>query len=122
MGILLTYIDCEFTTLSCAAHANAPEFLKQKWADQVTGTLALLHQAGIVLGDAKPDNVLIAQSGNEVMDNEGFAELNGDAWIIDFDGGYTEGYVEKEKAGTVEGNLQGLANIIKYIFRDENSV
>ncbi|EPE34820.1 hypothetical protein GLAREA_10515 [Glarea lozoyensis ATCC 20868] len=63
MGILLTYIDCEFTTLSCAAHANTPNCLKQKWADQLTETLALLHQAGIVWGDAKPDNVLIARSG-----------------------------------------------------------
>ncbi|RFU31064.1 hypothetical protein B7463_g5292, partial [Scytalidium lignicola] len=105
MGLLLTYIDCDYVTLACAVQADTPASLKQKWADQVTDTLAQLHQAGIVWGDAKPENVLIDGSD--------------DAWIIDFGGGYTRGFVEKDKAGTVEGDLQGLDNIIKHVFEEK---
>jgi len=58
-----------------------------------------------VWGDAKPENVLIDGSD--------------DVWIIDFGGGYTQGFVEKEKAGTAEGDLQGLDNIMKYVFEEK---
>lgn len=93
MGLLLTYMDCQFTTtLACAA--GDPEAVlssKRKCVDQVQDISLKLHEAGIVWGDAKLDNVLV--------------DKNGDACIIDFGGGYTRGYVDKEKAGTVEGDL-----------------
>jgi len=104
IGLLLTYIECNYVTLACAVEPDTPVSIKQKWVDQVTGTLTQLHKAGIVWGDAKPDNVLI--------------DKNDDAWIIDFDGGYTRGFVEREKAGTVEGDLQGLEKIVEYVFRE----
>jgi len=72
--------------------------------DQVTSILAQLHKAGIVWGDAKPDNVLI--------------DKNDDAWIIDFGGGYSRGVVEREKSGTLEGDLQGLEKIVEYVFSE----
>jgi tRNA A-37 threonylcarbamoyl transferase component Bud32 len=72
--------------------------------DQVTGTLTQLHKARIVWGDAKPDNILI--------------DKNNAAWIIDFGGGYTRGFVEREKAGTIEGDLQGLEKIVEYVFSE----
>ena len=59
IGLLLTYIACDFLTLTCAAEAGTPDSIKQKWVDQVTAILTQLHKAGIVWGDAKPDNVLI---------------------------------------------------------------
>jgi tRNA A-37 threonylcarbamoyl transferase component Bud32 len=104
IGLLLTYIDCDFLTLACAVEHDTPVSTRQKWVDQVTDTLTQLHNAGLVWGDAKPDNILI--------------DKNGDAWVIDFGGGYTRGYVEREKAGTVEGDLQGLEKIIEYVFSE----
>ncbi|KAH8756938.1 hypothetical protein BGZ57DRAFT_944677 [Hyaloscypha finlandica] len=93
IGLLLTYIDCDFLTLACAAEPDTPASTKQKWVDQVTGTLTQLHEAGIVWGDTKPDNILI--------------DKNDDAWIIDF-----------EKAGTIEGDLQGLEKTVEYVFSE----
>ncbi|KAF8864637.1 hypothetical protein BDZ45DRAFT_669409 [Acephala macrosclerotiorum] len=104
IGLLLTYVECDFLTLTCAAKPDTPASTKQKWVDQVTGILTQLHKAGIVWGDAKPDNVVI--------------DKNGDAWIVDFGGGYTRGYVEREKAGTIEGDLQGLEKTVEYVFRE----
>ena len=104
IGLLLTYIECDFLTLACAVEPDTPASTKQKWVDQVTGTLTQLHKAGIVWGDAKPDNILI--------------DKNDDAWIIDFGGGYTRGFVEREKAGTIEGDLQGLEKIVEYVFSE----
>ncbi|KAF2790793.1 hypothetical protein K505DRAFT_409621 [Melanomma pulvis-pyrius CBS 109.77] len=100
-GLLLSYIDCRNVTLACAMKPTTPSHLQQQWASQITHTLNRLHNAGIVWGDVKPDNVLI--------------DVNKDSWIIDFGGSYTEGWVEKEIAGTVQGDLQGLAKILEYL-------
>ena len=63
--------------------------------------MAALHEAGIVWGDTKPDNILV--------------DVYGDAWLIDFGGGRTEGWVDPDKAETVDGDLQGLERILKFI-------
>ncbi|KAM0424928.1 hypothetical protein ACHAPT_009729 [Fusarium lateritium] len=70
--------------------AKIPAEVKQRWQAQIQQSVAALHQNGIIWGDAKAENVLID-------DHE-------DAWIIDFEGGYTRGWVDGEKAGTVEGD------------------
>jgi hypothetical protein len=106
IGFLLSYIDCDGRTLEGAVCADTPQHLRQRWADQVISTVKLLHKAGIIWGDAKAANVLV--------------DTNMDTWIIDFGGGFTEGWVEREKAGTVEGDLQGLAKIVDYIFAKTN--
>ncbi|KFY17976.1 hypothetical protein V492_00226 [Pseudogymnoascus sp. VKM F-4246] len=102
MGLLLSYIDCDGRTLEGAVRADTPKHLRQRWAAQITSTVKHLHEADIVWGDAKAANVLV--------------DVNMDSWIIDFGGGFTEGWVEREKAGTVEGDIQGLAKIVDYIF------
>jgi hypothetical protein len=101
-GLLLTYIDADAQTLLCAVNEDTSNLLRQRWSDQVSSALKHLHEAGIVWGDAKPDNVLIDSQDN--------------SWLIDFGGGYTEGWVDKELAETMEGDLQGLARIKEYIF------
>lgn len=66
---------------------------------QLDSALTGLHKAGIVWGDVKTENVLIDGENN--------------AWITDFDCGYTEGLVEREIAGT---DLAGMAKLKKVIF------
>lgn len=59
IGLLLTYVECDFLTLACAVEPDTPAATKQKWVDQVTSTLTQMHKTGIVWADAKPDNILI---------------------------------------------------------------
>jgi hypothetical protein len=42
-------------------------------------------------------------------------DVNEDAYLIDFGGGYTEGWFETEKSNSTEGDLQGLENIKRYL-------
>jgi serine/threonine protein kinase len=102
MGMLLTYIEHD-RTLSLAVRRDTPFPLRKQWMDQISETLAKLHQAGVVWGDAKPENVLVDTANN--------------AWIVDFGGGYTPGWVDEDKAETIEGDLQGMANILTWILK-----
>jgi serine/threonine protein kinase len=58
-GLLLTYIDCECVTLSCAVQPGMQVAQIEKWAAQIQEIVGRLHDAGIVWGDTKPDNILI---------------------------------------------------------------
>jgi hypothetical protein len=100
MGLLLSYIDCENTTLSCAARA-VDSVLHEKWLGQIVHSLKELHARGIVWGDAKPSNVLI--------------DVHDDAYLVDFGGGYTRGWVDRELMNTKEGDSQGLGRIAAYL-------
>lgn len=103
MGLLLSYIDCRGTTLRCIDGRDARySGLWQKWTDQISHTLKHLHSHNIVWGDAKAANVLI--------------DVNGDAYLIDFGGGYTEGWVAKDMANSINRDLQGLESIKRYLF------
>ncbi|QSS64057.1 PKc-like superfamily domain-containing protein [Histoplasma capsulatum] len=66
--------------------------LRKKWLDQITVTLKHLHSQGIIWGDAKAANVLI--------------DVNEDAYLNDFGGGYTQGWVGWENANSIDGDLQ----------------
>ncbi|KAF2754344.1 hypothetical protein EJ05DRAFT_479861 [Pseudovirgaria hyperparasitica] len=100
-GFLLSYIDCANKTLLCAGWDPNQALLREKWVQQITHSIHELHAHQIVWGDAKPDNVLIDE-----LDN---------AYLVDFGGGYTNGWVDKELVNTVEGDLQGLERIAKYL-------
>lgn len=101
LGLLLTYIDCKRVTLSCAVKPGTDVSQRERWAAQIQEAIGQLHDAEIVWGDAKADNVLI--------------DVNDDAWLIDFGGGYTEGWVPKTLAGTMEGDRVALETILEYI-------
>lgn len=103
LGLLLHYIDCKASTLQ---HTVTPEVslsMRQYWAAEIEETIARLHEAGIIWGDAKAANILV--------------DAHNDPWIIDFGGSYTPGWVEKDLAETLEGDKQGLSRILDYIFK-----
>jgi hypothetical protein len=75
---------------------------RQKWGAQIWETVDLLHKIGVIWGDGKPDNVLI----HEVTD---------DAWVIDFGGSYTNGWVDEELMETPEGDEQAVGKILEFL-------
>ncbi|KIH88701.1 hypothetical protein SPBR_07368 [Sporothrix brasiliensis 5110] len=103
-GLLLTYVSDGWEGLLTSRVWSGTPAMRRQWADQVRETVTSLHKAGVVWGDAKPDNVMVDGSDN--------------AWLIDLGGGFTEGWVDKEKAGTKEGDLQGVAKIEEYLMDD----
>lgn len=96
-GMLFTWINTK-GVLSKARADQSTAQLKARWATQIKGALEMLHRRKIIWGDAKAENILI--------------DMDNNAWIIDFGGSYTVGWVDKEKAGTLEGDAQGLARIL----------
>ena len=69
---------------------------------QLEAALSALHETDIVWGDVKAENILIDKDDS--------------AWMIDFGGGYTPGWVDKEVAGTVMGELAGMAKLKRLLF------
>jgi Ser/Thr protein kinase RdoA (MazF antagonist) len=69
---------------------------------QIRGTVDSLHDVGVIWGDGKPDNILI----HDKID---------DAWVIDFGGGYTKGWVDQELLETLEGDEQVLGRIHDFL-------
>ncbi|KAF7858845.1 hypothetical protein EAF04_008887 [Stromatinia cepivora] len=59
-----------------------PKGLRLKWANQIRETVDELHEAGVVWGDGKASNIITDQSDN--------------AWLIDFAGGWSKGWVDEE--------------------------
>lgn len=74
---------------------------RNRWARQIRNTVEIMHQNDLVWGDVKAQNVLV--------------DCCGDAWIVDFDGGWTEGWVDEEFRESKRGDLQGLENMDRYL-------
>ncbi|OJJ65898.1 hypothetical protein ASPBRDRAFT_139214 [Aspergillus brasiliensis CBS 101740] len=101
-GMLISLVDCENLTLSCALRDKVTFAQIKKWEEQIATTVELLHEAGIVWGDVKTNNVLI--------------DKNDDAWVIDFGGGYTQGWVDKKHRETMKGDEEGLFKILERLY------
>lgn len=102
LGLLLTWIDAPKGALQYQYWRRSLE-TRLRWAAQIRETITELHKEGVVWGDAKLDNVLL--------------DKNDTPWIIDFGGGHTPGWVDREKEETVEGDLQGLERIVERLSR-----
>ena len=98
-GILEEFIDGE--KLSELDMEDVSTEQRQKWKQQVQHTITLLHRKNFVWGDVKPDNVLIDKEAR--------------AWLIDFGGSWTDGWVDEHLAETIEGDLQGLDRLMKHL-------
>ncbi|CZR42605.1 uncharacterized protein FPRO_09908 [Fusarium proliferatum ET1] len=107
IGFLEEYIPVsetwELSTLgSIDDVSEIDESRRKKWVSQVRGTVDLLHKTGITWGDGKASNVLIHRETD-------------DAWVIDFGGGWTEGWVDEELSGTVKGDEVAIKKIMEYL-------
>ncbi|KAF4447323.1 hypothetical protein F53441_9120 [Fusarium austroafricanum] len=80
---------------------------RQKWTSQISQTIKYLHEHGLVWGDGKPSNIIIDE--------------HDDAWLIDFGGGFTRGWVDEELEGTKEGDEQALAKIVEFLSEDNGN-
>ncbi|KAI0109123.1 hypothetical protein GGR51DRAFT_512812 [Nemania sp. FL0031] len=99
-GMLFSWIDVK-AFLSRGLAEDSPVELRIRWREQIKATLEWLHKCEIIWGDAKAENILIDKENN--------------AWVIDFGGSYTPGWVDEEKAGTVEGDMQGFKKIMEIL-------
>lgn len=97
MGFLLTDIG-DATPLTEMLDEKVPAQLREKWSREAEKMVELLHEHGLVWGDAKADNFLV--------------DANEDLWMIDFGGSYTEGYIDPELCETTEGDEQGLNKVL----------
>ncbi|KAF5656303.1 hypothetical protein FCIRC_13734 [Fusarium circinatum] len=88
------------------AIAAATAEKRQKWACQIRQSIELLHQNGLVWGDGKASNIIIDDKD--------------DAWLVDFGGGYTRGWVDEELAETQQGDEQALEKIIEFLSGNED--
>ncbi len=66
------------------------------------------YRHGIVWGDAKPDNIIIDMEDN--------------AWILDFGGGGTPGWMDNDLMDTKEGDLYVVAKMKEELKLVEDSV
>lgn len=106
-GLLYDWIDTDgHGTLRSMISPETPMELREKWADQIKSTLTQLHEIGVLWGDVKADNVLIDKNGNAV--------------VIDLEGGRTSGWVDHDVAGTIQGDEQGLERMMDFIFNDNS--
>jgi serine/threonine protein kinase len=101
VGLLLTYIENKGTLKDVAPWSDCINEDRLRWSMQIQNCVKCLHEAGVVWGDAKPENVLV--------------DMKGDAWLIDFGGSYTPGWVDEDKQETVEGDLQGVQRIVDWL-------
>lgn len=105
-GILLQYVDADesmhFLCRPMDEGIEAPhEERKNKWNQHINQTVKWFHEHNLIWGDAKADNVLIDGQDN--------------AWLIDFGGGFTPGWVDEKKRNSAAGDLQGLERIAAFL-------
>lgn len=105
LGLLLTHIECgrRLSNIVIPEKPNdPPRALRERWMGQIEAALSALHANDIVWEDVKAGNILIDEKDN--------------ALLIDFGGGYTEGWVNKDIAGTVARDFAGMAELKKLVF------
>ena len=74
---------------------------RRKWAAQIRAAVSQLHEIGVIWGNGEAGNIII--------------DTADDAWLIDFGGGWTEGWVDEALADTVDGDEQAVERIMQFI-------
>lgn len=96
MGLLLSHIEAP-TPLTKMLKSSVPEEKRKAWSKKSREYVDTLHKHNVVWGDAKADNFIV--------------DRDGELWIIDFGGSYTEGWVDPELSDTLQGDEQGLEKV-----------
>lgn len=107
MGFLQTAID-QPTPLTTKLDSVIPQDKRDAWARKADEAKKILHENGIVWGDAKADNFVVDAEEN--------------LWIIDFGGSYTEGWVDPEIAETKQGDNMGVQKIVNALRDPDENV
>lgn len=107
MGILQTVI-VDPTPLTEMFDTAVAQEDRERWAREAEAMKEALHEHGIVWGDAKGDNFVV--------------DAEGELWIIDFGGSYTEGWVDPEMADTKEGDDMGVEKVVNALHDPVNNV
>jgi tRNA A-37 threonylcarbamoyl transferase component Bud32 len=104
IGIPEEYIPTEYglATLRDVDITVVDHSRRLKWATQIKEMVDKLHKIGMVWGDGKPHNVLVHKDTD-------------DAWLIDFGGPWTDGWVDEELRETREGDLQAVRRIVMFL-------
>ncbi|KAK3938159.1 hypothetical protein QBC46DRAFT_390904 [Diplogelasinospora grovesii] len=107
IGIIEEYIShpevYEMSNLGRIGHVTeVDKKRREKWASQIRETVTQLHEIGVVWGDAKPSNVLIEPSTDDVR-------------LIGFGGGFTTPWVDDKMAETVQGDDEAVRKIAAYL-------
>ncbi|POS74261.1 hypothetical protein DHEL01_v207339 [Diaporthe helianthi] len=103
LGLLREWIPSKYNLrdLELAGFPDFPKEIRQKAGRQIKEAVEMLHRVGVIWGDAKPSNVVI--------------DLNNDAWLVDFGGGWSESWVDENLQNTVEGDQQGVMRILEFL-------
>ncbi|KAF7909090.1 uncharacterized protein EAE98_012302 [Botrytis deweyae] len=101
LGFVLSYIKNKGTLYDIALWEDCSNDLRLHWANELEGLVHQLHTMDLIWGDAKPQNILI--------------DLKNRLWLIDLDGGYTPGWVEKENEEIQTGDWQGVKRIKEWL-------
>lgn len=99
IGYLMEFISGE---LLCDMGGVIRSGWKEKWIKGLYEAVKRLHKNDITWGDAKASNVMINKENMEAI-------------IIDLDGGYSGGWVDREDRNTKKGDEKGLESINLYI-------
>ena len=105
IGMLEEFIDG--TNLQLFNLQDTSSAQRQKWKHQIEQSLTKLHQNGFVWGDVKAENIMIDKADN--------------AWLVDFGGSWTDGWVDEALAETMEGDLQGFSRVMELLDGDLES-
>lgn len=108
MGFLQTPIPGPTPLTEKFDSATYPQEQREEWARRADEMKNVLHENGIIWGDAKGDNFVVDEAG--------------ELWIIDFGGSYTEGWVDPEVVETKEGDDMGVDKVVNALRDPEKNV
>ena len=70
---------------------DVPLALRERWCNDIEDMVRVLHQHNIVWGDVSGEKMVIDQEDN--------------IWMVDFGGGWTEGWIDPENRESTKGAL-----------------
>ncbi len=99
-ALLLTRVET-LERLARLRVENVPRAIRQRWFDDVEAMVRVFHAAGVVWGDAGPENVLV--------------DAEDEVWVVDFAGLRSRCWMVEEGMDGVEWDLRGLAGLREFL-------